>query len=143
MNFISFFRVVLVLAVSASLSGCLVAMGPSAKNPNSYAVFQYNQPAPQSVIVTEKEPDGKDYQFRYACRPGHQLGYEWRQDDRGQAVRRCLCQTPDGPRAAPRILVVQCGRFGGGSNSPQGLFRQGTRVDCPQVPVGNGLARCQ
>lgn len=31
----------------------------------------------------------------------------------------------------------------GGGISPQGLFPYGMKTDCPQIPVGNGLARCQ
>ncbi|MCX6757003.1 MAG: hypothetical protein NTW35_02540 [Candidatus Nomurabacteria bacterium] len=34
-------------------------------------------------------------------------------------------------------------QFGNGGGSPQGLFPYMSKTDCPQVPVGGGMARCQ
>ncbi len=143
MKFVNFAITGLILATLAGCGTTTLSFGPSAKNPDSYGRVQFRQPAPIAVIVTEEEAGGM-YQFRYSCHPGHELGYELLKNDQGKEIRRWLCKTPDGLRAAVRTLVIDGGSLvGGGGNSPQGLFRQGTRVDCPQVPVGNGLARCQ
>lgn len=143
MKFSTFPVATLVLAVLTGCGTTTLSFGPSAKNPNSYGVVQFRQPAPMAVIVTEEEA-GSLNQFRYTCHPGHELGYELLKNDQGKEIRRWQCRTPEGIRIAIRTLVAHGGNLhGGGGNSPQGLFRYGTRVDCPQVPVGNGLARCQ
>lgn len=98
MNIVKFLaKLAMVALMVSNLSGCLVAFGPSQANPNSFGVLEINMPKPAAITVTEREPDGRDYQFRISCRKsGETLGYEWYKDNKGQDVRRWKCQDEKG-----------------------------------------------
>jgi len=117
MKFVKFSFVGLILAILTGCGTTTLSFGPSAKNPNSYGVFQFSQPAPVGVTVMEEEAGGT-YPFRYSCQPEHTLGYELLTNEEGKQIRRWLCKTPEGFRTAVRTLVTQGGYLGGSSAVP-------------------------
>lgn len=49
-------------------------------------------------------------------------------------------------QSAPQVVVVPVGAVVAQPlpmPPPGAIFRYGSRVACPQIPIGNGMARCQ
>lgn len=126
-----------ILVSSILLIGCaapvVVGFGPSQANPNSYGVVAF-QPQRQvnpyvcdkGVLVTKKQTGEPVclYRERITSTDG--------------------TVTEMSSEITPRMVGQNGnGQFGNGGGSPQGLFLYMSKTDCPQVPVGNGWARCQ
>lgn len=123
------FAKVFLLIIASALCGCVGYVSPMGTpsagsvqiaNPKGALGFSWNNPG---VVVNNNISSTST---TYACDNG------WRpQNINGQAA--CL----DGNGVIHPARVVSQGV------PPIGTFPYGSRVSCPQVPVGNGLARCQ
>ena len=142
------------VTVAVLLSGCagqgfyVAAQDP--RNPASFIQIAGRIPTPTALCVKD---DGDI--FKVSC-PSGQLNMR-----KVDGNRQYSCVQRDGKTITPNKIWVPhltrevCpmgivddqtsgNQFGNGSGgSPQGLFPYGARTDCPQIPMGNGLARCQ
>ncbi|HCC05790.1 TPA: hypothetical protein DEP94_00275 [Candidatus Nomurabacteria bacterium] len=135
-----FNRIVIAIAAIIStlfLVGCgsapvVVGVGPSRANPGTSAILVYQPPRPQPSP--------------YVCAKGIPLVskrtglpvcfYSERTVSSDGTVTETSSETTPG-----RVGQKGHNQTGGGG-SPQGLFPYMSKTDCPQIPVGGGLARC-